>query len=918
VGFHYDEAANGILAAEIAHGEKHPLFIPSYTGKEVLFFYWVAVWMRVMGESILALRFASAVAGLCTVAAAAWSAYELFYHWRERAWIALFTATFLATSFWHLILSRYGFRAVTQPLLQALTVGALWRGLRMERREWLALSGLLAGATLYTYLAARAFPLPLGITLMTLILTANGYRRARLGQAALFAASAAFAAAPLAVYFAAHPAAFTTRMAQVAARSWAEAWDGFRACLQMFFFRGDPCIRFNLPYRPLLDPITSTLFLIGISQLMMGRLLDKPTTHSSASPAPHFPRPPLPRPSNYLITPLFLFTLLPTMLLPSALATAGIAPSNLRVVGLLPFLYIPPALPLATLVTRWASAWRKVLLLLFLLAYQTPLTVHLYFHRWAPSHELYEAADGDLADAARYLNEVSLEGIVPYVASIHYRHPTVAFLAEDYPRVKWLTGGETLVFPSQGEGLLILPRSADRSQPWIEEQLGAEAALSTPSGPDGRPAFHAYRIRPVAIPTPTHPLTADFGHAVTLLGYDLLGIPRSGGTVEVVLYWRVDGKARPGDLLTTAALIDPWDEVWGETRPFHYPAEEWTPGEVWLDHLSVPVTAGAPPGKYQLRVGFYAASDGSSLPVLNTAGAFAGIGVNLPLALERATVPPRPADLPIQRRLDLPTDIDVTLLGVNLETKAIRQGEPVRLTLFWQADRVPEARPVIRLRLGEHILYEGMPVHGTYPFDRWAAGEVVADRYALRTDAEILPGAHLLELMLVETDGTLRLGPVTLGEVIVEATERVFTPPPMDHSLGVPLGDAVELLGYDLKPERPSPGERAILTLYWRALRQMEKNYTVFVHLLEPAKGVIAQHDGMPVDGTYPTSLWVPGEVVADPHPLDLPEGLSPGTYTLEVGMYLLETGTRLPVPGSPDDAVCFPLDVATPHARQR
>ena len=38
-GLHSDEAANGILAAEIGWEGKRPIFISSYTGKEVLFFY---------------------------------------------------------------------------------------------------------------------------------------------------------------------------------------------------------------------------------------------------------------------------------------------------------------------------------------------------------------------------------------------------------------------------------------------------------------------------------------------------------------------------------------------------------------------------------------------------------------------------------------------------------------------------------------------------------------------------------------------------------------------------------------------------------------------------------------------------------------------------------------------------------------
>ena len=31
-GLHYDEAANAILASDIARGEAHPLFIEAYTG----------------------------------------------------------------------------------------------------------------------------------------------------------------------------------------------------------------------------------------------------------------------------------------------------------------------------------------------------------------------------------------------------------------------------------------------------------------------------------------------------------------------------------------------------------------------------------------------------------------------------------------------------------------------------------------------------------------------------------------------------------------------------------------------------------------------------------------------------------------------------------------------------------------------
>lgn len=888
LGLHYDEAANGILAAEIARGIKHPVFIPSYTGKEVLFFYWAAAWMRVLGEGVLALRLTAAVAGICTVAAAAWATCELLHDREDAPWIGAFTAAFLATSLWHLIFSRIGFRAITQPLLQALTVGALWRGLRLERRGWLVLAGLLAGATLYTYLASRAFPLPLAVALLALLLTDRERRRIRLGHILLFGVAAIAALIPLAAYFIAHPAALTTRIGQVAARSWAEAWEGLRACLGMFFLKGDPYIRFNLPGRPLFDPPTAALFLLGLL-ITFRRLFDRPGR-------------PLPIASG-----LFLLTLLPIMLLPSALATGEITPSNLRAIGLLPFIYSFPALAAVSLLRsvvpaacldRWALG-----LILFFLALQAPVTSTLYT-RWATSPALYEAADGDLVDVAAYLNGTDLEGVTPYIASIHYRHPTLAFLAKDYPRLKWLTGGETLVFPAGGDGLLILPRSADQGRRWIEERLAEAVRLPTPAGPDGQPAFIAYRFPAGSSSTPSHPLSADFGHAVALLGYDLLSTPRSGEQADVVVYWRVENRPDPGDLLPAVRLTDPWGGLWGESRPFHYPAEQWTPGEVVMDHLSVKVAPGAPPGAYQLKLSFYAASTGQPLPLLDATGGYAGTAVGLPVELERATTPPAPSDLPIRQRLNLESGAGPTLLGVSLDTRTIRPGEPVHLTLFWQAARPVQADLTVHLQLGEERLYEGMPVHNTYPTSQWAAGEVVADRYDPRLSREAAPGACPLTLTLLDGEGREVLGPVTLGEITVERVDRTFEPPSMAHEVGIPLGDQAELLGYDLDP---SDGQLRV-TLYWRATAEMESSYTVFVHLLGPEGGVVAQHDGIPAGGGYPTPLWMEGEVVADPHILDLPAGLPPGSYTLEVGMYIQETGERLPVPDSPDGAVRIPV----------
>ncbi|MEZ4517208.1 MAG: glycosyltransferase family 39 protein [Chloroflexota bacterium] len=140
-GVHYDEAANGILAGDIGLRGDRPIFISSYTGKEPLFFYLSGGMMRVLGESVFALRLTAAFAGILTVAATYWLGREMLADRR----MALLAAALLAVSFWHVLFSRLGFRAITEPLLQALTVAALFRGLRSNRWVWFVVAGFFWG-----------------------------------------------------------------------------------------------------------------------------------------------------------------------------------------------------------------------------------------------------------------------------------------------------------------------------------------------------------------------------------------------------------------------------------------------------------------------------------------------------------------------------------------------------------------------------------------------------------------------------------------------------------------------------------------------------------------------------------------------------------------------------------------------------
>jgi hypothetical protein len=135
--------------------------------------------------------------------------------------------------------------------------------------------------------------------------------------------------------------------------------------------------------------------------------------------------------------------------------------------------------------------------------------------------------------------------------------------------------------------------------------------------------------------------------------------------------------------------------------------------------------------------------------------------------------------------------------------------------------------------------------------------------------------------------------------VLGEGSELKNNAPPEYLERAKQLAGRVALLGYDVDQEYARPGGIVPITLYWQAQSLLSLRYKVFIHLLSPPqkKGqgeVVAQADDFPVCGTSHTNTWASGEVVLDRHLLKLPPGLSPGDYTLLVGMYEPDLNLRL------------------------
>ena len=132
----------------------------------------------------------------------------------------------------------------------------------------------------------------------------------------------------------------------------------------------------------------------------------------------------------------------------------------------------------------------------------------------------------------------------------------------------------------------------------------------------------------------------------------------------------------------------------------------------------------------------------------------------------------------------------------------------------------------------------------------------------------------------------------------------------IEHPLEVELGEQIALRGYTLQTDAVRSGDVLQLSLFWEALRSIPDRYSVFVHLLDAENHIIGQRDAEPGGGAALTSTWTPGQTVVDNYGILVRPGTPAGTYRIELGLYRVDNGRRLPVTKGPDagaDRVLLP-----------
>lgn len=367
--------------------------------------------------------------------------------------------------------------------------------------------------------------------------------------------------------------------------------------------------------------------------------------------------------------------------------------------------------------------------------------------------------------------------------------------------------------------------------------------------------------------------------------------------VTLALAWQ---KTAVNDLPVNAALrlvdsdglpLAQWNEPLVDA--LNRPTNLWQTGEEVITYHRLPVAPGTPPLTFAVDLSLYTETEAGITPVervdqagqqvvLGQVSLSPPVGVGNPYELADA-LPPSPT----------PTIFGdgLTLLAAGVDRQEIAPGQSLLVVLKWRSERgdLPAIEPRVALVQGDDVLVESVaaPALGRYPTQLWRAGEVVVEHRFLAIPAEAAGSAQLVVAVGDEATAVTTL--------TITATARQFTQPPVDVLVNEALGDSAVLLGYSLPQTEFAADEALPVTLVWQAAAvPFGGSYTVFVHLLDEAGNLIGQHDGLPVNGSRPTTGWLPDEYLVDLHEVRLRDPSFAGRAYLVVGLYDPVSGTRL------------------------
>lgn len=268
------------------------------------------------------------------------------------------------------------------------------------------------------------------------------------------------------------------------------------------------------------------------------------------------------------------------------------------------------------------------------------------------------------------------------------------------------------------------------------------------------------RPQPLAqLPASAQPLGVTFGDAVQLLAFEgtTSTTVKPGESLPLTLYWRGLQPVET-DYSVFIHLIDQNNLIVAQRDLFHgrglFPTSQWRPGQQFADTYTLRLPGTTPaPATAHFGVGLYNRATGYRLPA-STGGDTVYFGA--------VAIQPWPGQYPNPQNLLF--EDGITLVGYRIDRQTAAQEEQVKLTLFWQSQKIPANNYKVFVHLAAEgdlraAQHDSEPQGGAAPTSSWQPGQVITDTHPLVIHADAPPGAYRLKVGLYngETGQRLRL-----------------------------------------------------------------------------------------------------------------------------------------------------------------
>ncbi len=573
------------------------------------------------GSSLIVWRLFSVWAGGVTLA--------LVYALGSRLFgrgVGLLAMALLAVNFWAVLSSRLIVTYALLPLIVTLVLFTLVHAMRIYRRTtsetntttlaFAALGGTL-GFSLYVHAAGLLLVLGAMFFITYYVLTHRPVPKQRLTLLGFTIVLLMVVALPFVLFVVNRPESLANRRVVADA---AELLVRLPTQLGAFFAVGDMLPEYNLPQRPLFDPLTFILVVIGFGVALV---------HA--------------RGSRYALLLIFLLVLLPVLLF------AETAPNFLSVGAWLPLVAIFFALAVQRLNLLLRQPVILGVVVLVLLGGNLLWTSQDLFGRWAKQRDVRAVYHTDLHQLARHLDRTiaNTNTVLCFPQWAEQQTPRVLHDTQkmllmmnrrDLTNVRLVDCRSTLVFTNGGAAqqvVLVEANALENAHPVVREWLSQGTFLNDDTLPRDRVLLMdvedllASRLGVYTTTTPVlygYDLINEdvlfppvrFGGNVTWLGYQSNGKTtyHLNEVVEIVNYWRIEGVI-PRDLTFFHHILSDPVTIVANRDTIGVSPRTLRERDVFVQVTSILLDKPFLAGAYDIAIGAYQSETGARLSIFD-------------------------------------------------------------------------------------------------------------------------------------------------------------------------------------------------------------------------------------------------------------------------------------------------------------